>query len=108
MESRFELAQKTLKSIKGALEESRKKGIPVQVVFIPSDLRYVIAAFPNDALSFNLEYGETIYGVPLIRYISDDMTKFFLGQSYYADGDEGHPEVRYRPYYHDPSNRGED
>lgn len=99
MESKFEVAQKTLKSIKRALEESRKNGIQVNVVFIPSELRYVIAAFPNDALSFDFAVGETIYDVPLIRYISDDMSMFFLGQSYNTDGSSGNPAVRHRPFY---------
>lgn len=94
-------AQQALRSIREALEEWKRRKIKNVAVFIPSQLRYIIAAYPNDALRFNMEQGETIYDVPVFRYESDDTTKFFLAQAYPVDPKQ---EIRlvHLPFYRPP------
>lgn len=99
MESRFERAKVAQQAIQESIENYKQTNRSVQAVFLPSELRYAIAALPDSALRFDMERGETIYGVPVIRYISDDMSMFFVAQSCFADGTGGHPKVRHSPFY---------
>ena len=99
MAGNYEIAQMALASIKVALEDAKKAGQPADMVFIGSELRYKIAAFPNDALTHELGKGDFLYGVPVIRYTSDDESKFFLARAYPVDRENGYGELIHRPYY---------
>lgn len=88
--SRKRIADMALAAIKAELEENERLGRHTDAVFITSELRYIIAAYPNDALTHVLGKGDFIYGVPLVRYLSDDVTKFFVAKACPVDccGDE--------------------
>ena len=100
--NRMELAQHAQTVIHRDLCNRAREGHPASAVFLPSDLLYAIKALPEPAMKYLPDIGETIYGVPVIRFESDDMSFYFLASAHYSDGRAGTPEVHYHPYCHNP------
>lgn len=100
--NRMELAQHAQTVIHRDLRNRARDGHPASAVFLPSELLYAVKALPEPALRYTHEDGETMYGVPVIRFESDDMSIYFLATAHYSDGRQEIPEVRFRPYYHNP------
>lgn len=86
---RRQLARTALDAIRAELEETKRQGQRADAVFMTSELRYIIAAYPNDALTHILGQGDLIYGVPLVRYLSSDLTKFFVARACPVDRQGG-------------------
>lgn len=102
MENRKELAATALRSIREALESAKRSGAPADVVFLSSELRYILAAHPGDAFCSNLELGDTVYEVPVIRFIGEDKEKFFLARACPVDPAKGYKELIPRRIYGRP------
>ena len=102
MDNRKELATTALRSIREALENAKLTGAPADVVFLSSELRYILAAHPGDAFHSNLAQGDTVYDVPVIRFISEDLEKFFLARACPVDPAKGYKELIPRRIYGRP------
>ena len=101
MRDNYEIACEAVESIRVAIREAESAGHPVDAVFIGIDLRYMIAALTETPLRYNLDKGELIFGTKVIRYMSDDLTQFFLAQSHQVS--ESIPaEPVHRPYMRKP------
>lgn len=92
-----EIAQESIQSIKNAITEAKAAGLQIDAVFIGTDLRYIIAAQRENPLKFNLETGETIFDIKVIRYMTDDLSQFFLASSHAVSPDIPVNPV-HRPY----------
>ena len=77
-----EIARKSIQSIKNAITEAKAAGLQIDAVFIGTDLRYLIAAQRDNLLEYSEEVGETVLGIKVIRYMSDDRSQFFLATSH--------------------------
>lgn len=95
------IACETVQAIKTAIREAESAGHPVDAVFIGTDLRYLIAALPESPLRYSMDKGELIFGRKVIRYMSDDLTQFFLAQSRQVSKDIPAAPV-HRPYMRKP------
>lgn len=101
MRDNREIACEAVQSIRWAIAEAETAGHPVDAVFIGTDLRYMIAALPESPLRYSLDKGELIFGRRVIRYMSDDLTQFFLAESHQVS--ESTPaEPVHRPYMRNP------
>ncbi len=100
--NRMELAQHAQTVIHRDLRNRAREGHPAGAVFLPSELLYAIKALPEPAMRYIPRIGETIYGVPVIRFESDDMSLYFLASAHYSNGRPGTPKVHHRPYYYNP------
>ena len=95
-ENRY-IALEAVDAIRQALDDAKTSGRVIEAVFIGTDLRYLIAALRENPLKFSLEKGETIFGIKVIRYMSDDLSQFFLATSHPVSADTPVNPV-HRPY----------
>ena len=92
-----EIAREAILSIRNSITEAESAGRQIDAVFIGTDLRYLIAAQRENPLKFSLETGETIFGIKVIRYMTDDLSQFFLASSHAVSPDIPVNPV-HRPY----------
>lgn len=101
MRDNREIACEAIQSIKVAISEAEASGRTVDAVFIGTDLRYLIAALQDSPLRYSMDKGELIFGKKVIRYMTDDLTQFFLAVScQVSDGIPADPA--HRPYMRKP------
>ena len=81
------IAHEAILAIRNAVTEAKNSGQVIDAVFIGTDLRYLIAAQRENPLKFNLETGETIFDIKVIRHMSDDCSQFFLATSHAVSPD---------------------
>lgn len=101
MRDNRKIACEAVQSIRQAIGETEAASHAVDAVFIGTDLRYLIAALPDSPLRYSMDKGELIFGKKVIRYMSDDLTQFFLAVSWQvSDGIPAEPV--HRPYMRKP------